>query len=287
ALGDNLRFIGRNTAETLDVSANGFALGAVPFFQTAVENLRIETLDGNDTIHLHQAPAAAISFDGGLGANTLAFRAGTHSFATELGVLAPNFDIAVHDVAILNFTASQHLGSLTMDGASRVNVTTGGDKALRVTSINLTGSALLDLNDNAMILDYATKSSLAAVQSLINAARNGGTWTGPGITSTTAKNASPANTTLAAIESSEFKSLYGPKALFAGEVVDATAVLLKYSYYGDTDFNGIVDFDDYSRIDQGFENNRTGWINGDADGNGVVDFDDYSLIDLAFNTQNA
>ena len=51
------------------------------------------------------------------------------------------------------------------------------------------------------------------------------------------------------------------------------------------DFNGVVNFDDYSRIDSGFLINRTGWLNGDFDGNGIVNLDDYSLIDLAFNTQ--
>ncbi|MBC8109247.1 MAG: hypothetical protein H7Z14_21855, partial [Anaerolineae bacterium] len=56
--------------------------------------------------------------------------------------------------------------------------------------------------------------------------------------------------------------------------------------YGDSDLNGIVDFDDYSHIDNGFNNNSTGWANGDFDGNGVVDFDDYSLIDLTFNNQS-
>jgi len=64
-------------------------------------------------------------------------------------------------------------------------------------------------------------------------------------------------------------------------------VLVKYTYYGDTDFNGAVDFDDYSRTDGGFNNHRTGWLNGDFDGNGGVDFDDYSLIDQAFNTQTS
>jgi len=61
---------------------------------------------------------------------------------------------------------------------------------------------------------------------------------------------------------------------------------VKYTYYGDTDVNGIVDFDDYSHTDNGFNNNRTGWFNGDFDYNGIVDFDDYSLIDQAFNTQS-
>ena len=66
---------------------------------------------------------------------------------------------------------------------------------------------------------------------------------------------------------------------------DATAVLVKYTYYGDADFNGQVDFDDYVRRDLGFNNGTGGWINGDFDGNGGVDFDDIALQDLGFNTQ--
>jgi len=71
------------------------------------------------------------------------------------------------------------------------------------------------------------------------------------------------------------------------QVIDTTAVLVKYTYYGDTDFNGAVNFDDYSRTDNGFSTGKSGWLNGDFDGNGGVNFDDYALIDLAFNTQGA
>jgi len=94
-------------------------------------------------------------------------------------------------------------------------------------------------------------------------------------------------TTLGVMEARDFKSIYGAGASFDGATIDSTAVLVKYTYYGDTDFNGTVDFDDYSRTDSGFNLGRTGWFNGDFDGNGVVDFDDYSLIDLAFNTQGS
>jgi hypothetical protein len=103
--------------------------------------------------------------------------------------------------------------------------------------------------------------------------------------STAAKNASPRNTTLGAMEASDFKSIYGPSATFNGEALAGNAVLVKYTYYGDADFNGVVNFDDYSRTDAGFNFGRSGWLNGDFDGNGVVNFDDYSLIDLAFNSQ--
>jgi hypothetical protein len=64
------------------------------------------------------------------------------------------------------------------------------------------------------------------------------------------------------------------------------SVLVRYTYYGDTDFNGKVNFDDYVRTDNGFNNHLTGWLNGDFDLNGTVNFDDYVLIDLAFNTQS-
>ena len=62
-------------------------------------------------------------------------------------------------------------------------------------------------------------------------------------------------------------------------------LLVKYTFYGDADLNGVVDFDDYSRIDSGFSNGGTDWLHGDFDYNGQVDFDDYSRIDMAFNTQ--
>jgi hypothetical protein len=89
------------------------------------------------------------------------------------------------------------------------------------------------------------------------------------------------------MEASEFKSIYGVGALFDGETVDPTTVLVKYTYYGDTDFNGVVNFDDYSRTDAGFNGHKTGWLNGDFDGNGSINFDDYALIDLAFNAQTS
>jgi hypothetical protein len=103
---------------------------------------------------------------------------------------------------------------------------------------------------------------------LIRAGRNGGNWTGPGITSFAARDNSNHNTTLGAMEAADYQALYGTAATFNGHAIDATTVLVKYTYYGDTDFNGRVNFDDYVRIDAGFNNHRSGWLNGDFDGNG-------------------
>jgi hypothetical protein len=187
-----------------------------------------------------------------------------------------------------------NIESRTLDGLRGGDNLTIGDGIVRVTatqtlaSLSILSGATLDLDNHNLILDYAGESSpLAGVADQIRTARNGGTWTGAGITSTSARNNPLHNTTLGAMESSDFKSIYGDAATFDGETIDATAVLIKYTYYGDTDFNGQVNFDDYSRTDAGFNNNRSGWLNGDFDYNGIVNFDDYSLIDLAFNTQTA
>lgn len=74
---------------------------------------------------------------------------------------------------------------------------------------------------------------------------------------------------------------------FFGVTVGAYDVLLRYTYEGDVDLSGTVDGTDYSFIDNGFNNNLTGYTNGDFDyQGGTPDGGDYSLIDNAANNQN-
>jgi hypothetical protein len=181
------------------------------------------------------------------------------------------------------------LNSLTITNGGRAFVQAA---TLRVKSFTTEGDGTLNLFNNPMIVDYDSGSPRGTIQSLINSARAGGAWTGSGITSYNAFIANPKNTTLAALEASEFKSIYGPAAFFNGESIDNTAVLIKYTYYGDANFNGQVDGGDYARIDTTFNKEHTsgnigGWVNGDFNGDGKVDGSDYGLIDAAFNSQGA
>jgi hypothetical protein len=154
-----------------------------------------------------------------------------------------------------------------------------------VGGLSMANTSKLDLVDNNMIVG-SISTSKSQVEGFIRTGRNGGAWNGAsGITSTAAKNHTPKNTTLGVLSGAEFSSV-GGTGTFSGLAYTATDTLIKYTYYGDTDFNGIVNFDDYSRTDSGFNLHKTGWLNGDFDYNNVVDFDDYSLIDLAFNTQS-
>jgi hypothetical protein len=177
--------------------------------------------------------------------------------------------------------------ALLNDGAVQVDagtlaVAAGGDDlhASRVGSVAV-GAARLDLNENDLI---ATGSSVATMQAMINSARNSGAWDGNGITSSAARTHPQQATTLGVLSGSEYIGVAGTS--FDGFTVVSTDTLAKYTWYGDTDFNGSVDFDDYVRTDGGFNGGLTGWLNGDFDGSGSVDFDDYVLIDLGFNAQS-
>jgi hypothetical protein len=181
--------------------------------------------------------------------------------------------------------ASLSIGAGGVGGS--VFMPAGTSSLLQVDSLVIASDAKLDLNDNDMIVDYTGGSQLGVIQALINSARNGGLWDGDGITSSSALNNTLATTTLGAMEATQYDAIHGSGALFNGVDPDATAVLVKYTYYGDADFSGEVDFDDYVRLDAGFNNSLSGWPNGDFDGNGIVDFDDTVLIDLAFNLQGA
>jgi hypothetical protein len=142
---------------------------------------------------------------------------------------------------------------------------------------------LLDLRDNDLIVDYSGISPYSQVLNDIRNARDPvGGWSGFGITSSVAR-VNPLRTTgLGILESADYIAANGTN-VFAGVAVDPTSVLVKYTYNGDTELNGVVDFDDYARIDAAFLAGGTGvWFDGDSDHNGLIDFDDYLLIDAAF-----
>ena len=51
---------------------------------------------------------------------------------------------------------------------------------------------------------------------------------------------------------------------------------------GDTDLNGIVDFDDFLQLARAFGQSDQGWAGGDFDGNGITDFEDFLSLSRSF-----
>jgi Carbohydrate esterase, sialic acid-specific acetylesterase/Dockerin type I domain len=71
------------------------------------------------------------------------------------------------------------------------------------------------------------------------------------------------------------------------ELGDRFASGLENLSVGDANMDGVINAEDYTAIDNGFNMHLTGWSNGDFNGDGVINGDDYTLIDNAFNAEGA
>ena len=76
-------------------------------------------------------------------------------------------------------------------------------------------------------------------------------------------------------------------ALWMGQSVDATSVLVKYTYGGDANLDGKIDISDYGRIDFNIPLGVSGWFNGDFNYDGKIDISDYGIIDFNVGIQGA
>lgn len=300
AVGGNLAigtgFVGNSAAVTL-ARSNQIADTAVVTFDSGALNMggaTIETVGGisgtsgainlgSGTLIVNQAAEGtyAGSFSGSAGTMVKAGSAtltlaGSSSDATGKTIVNAGTLVVAHPQALGR-------GALAINSASTV-LSPGLAGAPRVAGLNMAGTGKLDMNDNDLVVGSDTSKS--QIETYVRTARNGGAWDGPGITSTFARNHVTHSTTLGVLSGAEFHSVFGANAVFGGATVGTFDSLVKYTWYGDTDFNGAVDFDDYARIDAGYNNAGSGWLNGDLDFNGVVNFDDYSLVDVAFNNQS-
>ncbi len=259
-----------NSGAALEMTNNALSSEPVTISGTGISSGgAIRSTSGNNSLGpITLAAASSVAVDAG---------------TLTVGNVGGAFDLTKSGPGTLNasryrvnaLTVSEGTAAVTpgRDAVNKVSITTG--------ALAITPGASLDLGENDLI---ARSSTLTAIQSLIVAARNGGAWDQPGLTSNAARDRVPKITGLGLMSGADHIANIG--ATFDGVTVAASDVLVRYTYYGDTDFNGIVNFDDYSRIDAGFNNTRSGWINGDFDLNDVVNFDDYALADLAFNEQD-
>ena len=251
-----------------------FSQGTTQVFGNIAHSGEIRVSTGTTAVFFGNITGAG-SFSGG----------GTKFFEGGSSAAVAAIDTAGHTVVESGATLSAtriREQSLTINGS--VNIVPAGTDASssRLSSLAIGQGGRMDLANNDLIVDYTGPSPSSAVSQLLIRGRSGGSWTGDGLTSSIAAAHPSHATTLGAMEASDFTAATGANT-FSGQTIDNSAILVKYTWYGDTDFNGVVNFDDYARIDTGFNLGRSGWVNGDFDFNNIVNFDDYSLIDNAFN----
>jgi len=125
---------------------------------------------------------------------------------------------------------------------------------------------------NDMIIDYppAALSPIQNVRAFLQSGYNGGDWAGNGITSASA-----------AVDHSHAIG-YGENSVlnlvtFGGVSVDSSALLLKYTFAGDSNLDGQVDVVDLGALASNWQSSGA-WTCGDFDYNGAVDVNDLGLL---------
>jgi hypothetical protein len=199
-------------------------------------------------------------------------------------------------------SAAGMVGAINIGSGAVVAVTVpagaNGRGVLLTPSVSIATTGKLDLGSNDLVV---TGSPISQVWPLVAGGYAGGKWNGSGIASSAAAGDSTHLTALGVIINDTFSNFNASQStntplyttldgadLTDGGTVNADGeILVKYTYYGDTNLDGKVDGSDYANIDNGYQNGLTGWYNGDFNYDGVVDGSDYTLMDNAFNNQGA
>jgi hypothetical protein len=168
------------------------------------------------------------------------------------------------------------------EGILRVapNGTDTGTSVLLSLSINGANPvAQLDLTNNALVVDYTAPppgpeaEPFDTIRAQIIAAYNGGganAWTGNGITT------SMGNAAQFGIGYAERSALGTVPAIFG--TVDADAVLVRFTRYGDADLSGSVTLGDFNALAGNFGLSGKFWHEGDFNYDGDVNLGDFNLL---------
>jgi hypothetical protein len=183
---------------------------------------------------------------------------------------------------VVNFSSGTFIdaGTLILSDNAKILLTPGGDKVVRSGVVSMSGTSKIDLADNDMIVDYTVPSQLPTIKGYLIAGRNGGNWTGNSLTSSSAA-LDPNHSSLGYGEASDVLGAGG--GTFDGVSVDGTAVLVKFTYLGDANLDGVVDLKDLYRLAINYNAGGKLWTSGDFNYDGLTNVQD--LTALAINWQ--
>jgi hypothetical protein len=288
---------------TINIDAN-YIVGSINF-----DNANSYTLSGTGrlTLNSSEGPAGISVITG----NHTISAPMTFATDTSLTVLPAGSKLTLsNDVIATGVTINKNgdgtaemknvrAGGLELDGGKLVvlhnSTANSAATASDVKSISAT-SGRIDLKNNALVVRGAASggtgtlgtwngSAYTGVTGLIAAGYNGGTQDGAGIVTTESAAVAPNSLTSLAVARAEDAGLAG--GAFAGQSVLVGDVLVKYTYGGDANLDGIINGDDYFQIDSAFPAALHGWFNGDFNYDGTINGDDYFIIDSNFPAQGA
>ncbi len=248
-------------------------------------------------------PSGGIRFDTGAGTNLLTVRGGNvHIDGTSTG---GNLITIVTAGAHMTTSRLDQLRLALQGTDTKVTLLPGGGVSV-LDDLELSLGTTLDVTNNSLVLHSSESNKdgrYTDLRAKILNAQNGvdpnfvTNWNGTGITSSSARTSNVATgfdlVSLGMIRNSDIDVITGlpgsAYTSFGGEPVGPHDLLLKYTYIGDGNLDGLVSFDDYVGTDNAFFGliPNLGWATGDINFDNAINFDDYTVVDQAFFFQAA
>jgi autotransporter-associated beta strand protein len=239
--------------------------------------------------------SAGLTKDGGGTLTLNALNQYTGQVSVNAGTLVSKLGIKTGGVLAIAAGAKVVIPEATPFAYDPGTVYPGGSDATwsKVSLLNIAPTGQLDLGNSDLAIDYGLSSPLDAVRDLLASGFNGGGWDGMGIISNTlnANNPNQLDPSIFGIgyaENADLPLPYGTElggGPFYGQDVDGTTLLLKFTWVGDLNLDGFVDFQDLSvfntNYDAGASSGRY-WFEGDFNYDGFIDFQDLSMFNTNY-----
>ena len=271
-----------------DLNGFGDSIGSLSFIAGGIVTTGIGTL----------TTAAPITFIGAAGSGSLSGNlawTGTQTFTVADGSAADDLVIAANlygtaitksgpgTLAFTSLSPGANALAITIS-QGRVHLRPAGSAPVvnKVTGLTITGTndhwnGSLDLDNNVLLIDYGSSSPIQAVQNQVKNGYANGAWNGPGINSTAA---SATGLHRMAVGFAEAASL--GVGSFLGQPVDNTTLILRTTFSGDANLDGVVSTADFAMMAGSFGKSSQFWTSGDFNYDGVINSLDFNAIATNF-----
>ncbi|WP_428940892.1 hypothetical protein [Fontivita pretiosa] len=158
------------------------------------------------------------------------------------------------------------VGTLDLD-KGHIALGSGGDKVVH--AFGVLGRGVIDLNDNAMVRSFNNGGGW--LEMMLYSGYNAGRWDGPGIRSS----AAAANPRMALGYGDGWDLAISS---FLGYPLNYNSTLVRYTYYGDANLDGVVNIRDLRALAKNWKRPYSRWVGGDFNYDDQTDALDLKLL---------
>ncbi len=208
---------------------------------------------GSELLSVHASPT--LSLNVASGTTTIAAYLGTG--IRQLNV--SNITIGTAGKLVIAQSSSTNNDYSKHGNRTVLNISSGG--------LSVASGGTLDMGDNDLILHFAPANQAAAnsmIRGLLTSGFDGASWDTPGINSSTASYDANFGAGTRALGYADNNDL-GYSTFDGVDTSDGNEVLVKFTYYGDSDLNGQINGTDFSLFGAGRSGAGAGWDFGDYD----------------------